>query len=90
MPLLAAGTGPAVVAQPGGACSMPGGLLVAGFGLDAAHLPIPEPTVDLVELRRVVLRAPGSSSSSALRHLGRRAVRPGGGYAVSVHRAAPD
>jgi SAM-dependent methyltransferase len=46
MPLLAAGTGPSVMSGLA-ATLVPGGLLVAGFGLDAAHLPIPEPTVDL-------------------------------------------
>ncbi len=86
MPLLAEGTGPAVVAVLA-ALLAPGGVLVAGFGLDAAHLPIPEPTVDL----------PGYDawcSAAGLRLEQRFAGWDGdpfraGGYAVSVHRLAP-
>jgi SAM-dependent methyltransferase len=86
MPLLAAGTGPSVVAHLA-ALLVPGGVLVAGFGLDALHLPIPEPTVDLPEYDAwcasagLVLEqrlatwdgAPYEDSASS-------------GYAVSIHR----
>jgi SAM-dependent methyltransferase len=86
MPLVAAGTGPAVVANLA-ALLAPGGALVAGFGLDAAHLPIPEPTVDL----------PGYDAwcTSAGLVLEQRLAawegKPydGGGYAVSIHRINP-
>jgi SAM-dependent methyltransferase len=89
MPLVAAGTGPAVVANLA-ALLVAGGVLVAGFGLDAAHLPIPEPTVDLagydawcttaglvLEQRFSTWDARPFDSSA------------GGGYAVSVHRINP-
>ncbi|HEX4429878.1 MAG TPA: class I SAM-dependent methyltransferase [Frankiaceae bacterium] len=86
MPLLAEGTGPAVAANLA-ALLVPGGVLVAGFGLDAAHLPIPEPTVDL----------PGYDGwcTAAGLVLERRlaswdgAPYEGGGYAVSIHRINP-
>ncbi len=83
MQLVAEGTGPAVVANLA-ALLAPGGLLVAGFGLDPAHLPIPEPTVDL----------PGydawcSAAGLVLeRRLGTWDGQPydESGYAVSIHR----
>jgi SAM-dependent methyltransferase len=83
MPLLAAGTGPAVVAHLvallGG-----GGVLVAGFGLDAAHLPIPEPTVDLAGYDAWCTAA---GLALEQRFSGWDGDRyDGGGYAVSVHR----
>jgi SAM-dependent methyltransferase len=83
MPLIAAGTGPRVVANLA-ALLVPGGVLVAGFGLDAAHLPIPEPTVDLAGY--------DAWCSAAGLVLDRRLAtwdgRPydGNGYAVSIHR----
>ncbi len=83
MPLLAAGTGPAVIANLA-ALLAPGGVLVAGFGLDAAHLPIPEPTVDLAGY--------DAWCSAAGLVLEQRVAAwdgepfAGGGYAVSVHR----
>jgi SAM-dependent methyltransferase len=83
MALVAAGSGPAVVANLT-ALLVPGGMLVAGFGLDAAHLPIPEPTIDL----------PGYDAWCAAaglvleERLATWKGHPydGGGYAVSVHR----
>ncbi|GAA3813457.1 hypothetical protein GCM10022226_37720 [Sphaerisporangium flaviroseum] len=45
IPLLAPGTEPAAI-HALTAALRPGGLLVTGFGLDAAHLPVP-PTIDL-------------------------------------------
>ena len=86
MPLLAAGTGPSVVSNLA-AVLVRGGLLVAGFGLDAAHLPIPEPTVDLAEYDEWCAAA-GLVLDQRLFDLGRRSFHPydGNGYAVSVHR----
>jgi SAM-dependent methyltransferase len=83
MALVAEGTGPAVVANIA-AMLAPGGLLVAGFGLDAPHLPIPAPTVDL----------PGYDAwcTAAGLVLEQRLATwdglpyGGGGYAVNVHR----
>jgi SAM-dependent methyltransferase len=83
MPLLSAGTGPTVVFNLA-AVLVPDGLLVAGFGLDAAHLPIPEPTVDLAEY--------DEWCAGAGLDLERRFANWDGdpydasGYAVSVHR----
>ncbi|MDQ0943897.1 SAM-dependent methyltransferase [Streptomyces sp. V1I1] len=54
IPLLAPGTEPTVIRQLA-ATLRPGGLLVTGTGLDAAHLPLPEAPFTL-EVRRV--RAP--------------------------------
>lgn len=85
MPLLATGTGPVVVA---GLASVlvPGGMLVAGFGLDAAHLPIPDAPVDLAGYD-------GWCAAAGLRLQARYAGWDGSaydpasdsGYAVSVH-----
>jgi SAM-dependent methyltransferase len=83
MPLLAAGTGPSVVANLA-AVLVSGGLLVAGFGLDAAHLPIPEPTVDLAEYD-----AWCAGAGLALeQRFGTWDAAPyeAAGYAVSIHR----
>jgi SAM-dependent methyltransferase len=61
----------------------PGGLLVAGFGLDAAHLPAGCPVTPLTDYDAAV---------SALTRVGRFATwqaapfDEGAGYAVSVHR----
>ncbi|MFB8030884.1 class I SAM-dependent methyltransferase [Streptomyces sp. NPDC056465] len=83
IPLLAPGTEPGVVGQLAAALR-PGGLLVTGMGLDAAHLPLPEPTVTLAEMDDWC-----DSAGLALRH--RYATwsgdpyHDGGGYAVSVH-----
>ncbi|MFF1542682.1 class I SAM-dependent methyltransferase [Streptomyces sp. NPDC058291] len=83
VPLLAPGTEPAVVRQLA-AVLRPGGLLVTGMGLDAAHLPLPEPTVTLEDFDHwcaeagLILRQRCAAWSGA-------PYRPGGGYAVSVH-----
>ncbi|MBG0817574.1 bifunctional 2-polyprenyl-6-hydroxyphenol methylase/3-demethylubiquinol 3-O-methyltransferase UbiG [Planomonospora sp. ID82291] len=66
----------------------PDGLLVAGFGLDAAHLPPASATVGLAEY--------DAWCGVAGLALERRAATwdgdpyDGGGYAVSVHRRIPD
>lgn len=85
IPLLAPGSEPAVVARLAG-CVRPAGLLVAGFGLDPAHLPLPEAPVDLRSYDRWC-------AAAGLELLERFATWSGdaycgGGYAVSVHRPA--
>ncbi|GAA1285857.1 hypothetical protein GCM10009646_87120 [Streptomyces aureus] len=84
-PLLAAGTEAAVVKRLAGALR-PGGLLVAGFGLDAAHLPVP-PGITLPEYD-------ASCTGAGLALVDRFATWDadaygGGGYAVSIHRTSP-
>ncbi|MFI9602067.1 class I SAM-dependent methyltransferase [Streptomyces sp. NPDC052043] len=81
-PLLAAGTEAAVV-QRLTAALRPGGLLVAGFGLDEAHLPVP-PGLTLAEYD-------DCCAAAGLTLVDRFATwdagpYDGGGYAVSVHR----
>ena len=83
IPLLAAGTEAEVVrrlAAPLGS----GGLLVAGFGLDAAHLPLTEPPVDLPSYDRWC----DVAGLELVQRLATWDGDPydGGGYAVSVHR----
>jgi len=83
VPLVAAGTEPAVVANLA-TLLRPGGLLVAGFGLDPAHLPVAEATVGLEDYDRWC-------SDAGLTLEQRFATwdgdpYEGGGYAVSVHR----
>ncbi|QBI54355.1 class I SAM-dependent methyltransferase [Streptomonospora litoralis] len=85
VPLLAPGTEPAAVAGPA-ALLRPGGLLVAGFGLDAAHLPLPEAPVSLADYD-------AWCADAGLVPVSRHATwdgddYTGGGYAVSVHRRA--
>jgi SAM-dependent methyltransferase len=83
VPLVAAGTEPAVVAAVAGHLR-PGGLLVAGFGLDPAHLPLDEAPFDLAsydawcDRAGLVLEARWATWD--------RAPYDGGGYAVSIHR----
>ncbi|MFE1953347.1 class I SAM-dependent methyltransferase [Streptomyces sp. NPDC059524] len=85
-PLLAPGTEATVVERLAGALR-PGGLLVAGFGLDAAHLPVP-PGITLSEYDAYC-------AASGLALVDRFATwdadpYDGGGYAVSVHtRVSP-
>lgn len=85
IPLLAEGTHARVVANLAAALS-PGGLLVAGFGLDAAHLPLAFAPVDLAGY--------DAWCTAAGLVIDRRLATwdgdgyDGGGYAVSVHRAA--
>ncbi|MFD4973036.1 class I SAM-dependent methyltransferase [Streptomyces sp. NPDC058424] len=81
-PLLAAGTEAAVVERLAAALR-PGGLLVAGFGLDQAHLPVP-PGITLSEYD-------DCCAAAGLTLVDRFATwdaapYAGGGYAVSVHR----
>ncbi|MGW2208778.1 class I SAM-dependent methyltransferase [Streptomyces sp. NPDC001781] len=82
LPLLAAGTEAGVVGRLAAALR-PGGLLVAGFGLDRAHLPVP-PGITLPEYDKCCAEA-------GLTLVDRYATweaapYTGGGYAVSVHR----
>ena len=81
-PLLATGTEAAVVRRLAAALR-PGGLLVAGFGLDEAHLPVP-PSITLTEYDDYC-------AAAGLTLVDRFATwdadpYDGGGYAVSVHR----
>ncbi|WP_046730803.1 class I SAM-dependent methyltransferase [Streptomyces humi] len=81
-PLLAAGTEAAVVGRLAAALR-PGGLLVAGFGLDQAHLPVP-PGITLPEYD-------DCCAAAGLTLVDRFATWDAdpyddGGYAVSVHR----
>lgn len=83
LPLLAPGTGARVVRHLAEVLR-PGGALVTGMGLDAAHLPLPEPTVGLTDLD-------GWCTAVGLARGERYATwdgdpYQGGGYAVSVHR----
>lgn len=83
IPLVEPGTEPTVIATLAAALR-PEGLLVAGFGLDAAHLPIPEATVTLADYD-------AWCTAAGLRQQERFATwdgdpYDGGGYAVSVHR----
>ncbi|MBA4863042.1 class I SAM-dependent methyltransferase [Streptomyces sp. PSKA54] len=85
LPLLAPGTEATVVKRLAAALR-PGGLLVAGFGLDAAHLPVP-PGITLPEYD-------ACCAAAGLALVDRFATwdadaYDGGGYAVSVHRAGP-
>ncbi|MFD4608944.1 class I SAM-dependent methyltransferase [Streptomyces sp. NPDC058440] len=82
LPLLAAGTEAAAVGRLA-AVLRPGGLLVAGFGLDEAHLPVP-PGITLAEYD-------DCCAAAGLTLVDRFATwdadpYEGGGYAVSVHR----
>ncbi|MEV7975278.1 class I SAM-dependent methyltransferase [Streptomyces sp. NPDC086519] len=81
-PLLAAGTEATVVKRLAAALR-PGGLMVAGFGLDEAHLPVP-PGITLPEYDECC-------AAAGLTLVDRFATwdaapYDGGGYAVSVHR----
>ncbi|NBM16772.1 bifunctional 2-polyprenyl-6-hydroxyphenol methylase/3-demethylubiquinol 3-O-methyltransferase UbiG [Streptomyces sp. GC420] len=82
-PLLAPGTEAAVVERLAAALR-PGGLIVAGFGLDEAHLPVP-PGITLPEYDECC-------AAAGLTLVDRFATwdadsYDGGGYAVSVHRS---
>lgn len=83
VPLLAPGTEPAVVRQLA-AVLRPGGLLVTGMGLDAAHLPLAEPTVTLTEFDHWCADA-GLTLRQRFATWSGDPYVPGGGYAVSVH-----
>ncbi|WP_338692856.1 methyltransferase domain-containing protein [Streptomyces sp. Q6] len=81
-PLLAPGT-EATVVERLAAVLAPGGLLVAGFGLDSAHLPVP-PTITLPEYDTYCAEA----GLTLVDRFATWDAAPydGGGYAVSVHR----
>ncbi|KRE53749.1 bifunctional 2-polyprenyl-6-hydroxyphenol methylase/3-demethylubiquinol 3-O-methyltransferase UbiG [Phycicoccus sp. Soil748] len=86
IPLLAPGTLLSTVERIA-AHLQPGGLLVAGFGLDAAHLPQGCPVTPLADYDR----ACEVTGLTFVRRHGawdRTAWHEGGGYAVSVHRLA--
>jgi SAM-dependent methyltransferase len=84
IPLLAPGTEARVIAGLAGALA-PGAVLVTGFGLTAAHLPLPAAPFGLAEYD-------GWCVAAGLRLAARYATWDGqpfddrGGYAVSVHR----
>ena len=83
VPLTAEGTEAAVVARLA-AHVAPGGFLVAGFGLDTAHLPRGAALVDLADYDAWCAAA----GLVAVRRLGTWEGEPfvqGGGYAVSIH-----
>ncbi|GHD91990.1 hypothetical protein GCM10010508_42950 [Streptomyces naganishii JCM 4654] len=82
IPLLAAGTEAAATGRLAAALR-PGGLLVAGFGLDEAHLPVP-PAMTLPQYDAHCAAA----GLTLVDHFATWDADPytGGGYAVSVHR----
>jgi SAM-dependent methyltransferase len=83
IPLLAAGAESGVVARLAEHLA-PGGLLVAGFGLDPAHLPLDEAPVDLPGYDRWC--ADAGLELEQRWGTWEREPWDGGGYAVSVHR----
>jgi SAM-dependent methyltransferase len=85
IPLVAPGTEPAVLRALSGYLA-PGGLLVAGFGLDAAHLPLAAAPFGLAEYDEWCAAA----GLVLERRLSTWDGMPwdGGGYAVSIHRRA--
>ncbi|WP_405962287.1 class I SAM-dependent methyltransferase [Streptomyces sp. NBC_00723] len=88
IPLLAPGTGPAVVRQLAAVLRV-GGLLVTGMGLDAEHLPLPEPTVTLTEFDHWCTQA-GLTLRQRFATWDGDPYLPDGGYAVSVHSRSTD
>jgi len=87
IPLLAPGTEAQAVARLA-AQVRPGGLLVAGFGLDAAHLPLASAPVDLAGYDGWC-DAAGLSLRDRFASWDGDEYAEGGGYAVSVHRRPP-
>lgn len=83
IPLLTPGTEPGTVLRLAAALR-PGGLLVAGFGLDRAHLPV-EPSVTVADYDAFCAAA-GLSLVDRFATWGGEKYDDGGGYAVSVHR----
>jgi SAM-dependent methyltransferase len=86
IPLLAAGTEARVVANLSAALR-PGGLLVAGFGLDPEHLPLTFAPVDL-PMYDAWCSAAGLSMDRRWSTWDGEPYVEGGGYAVSIHRRA--
>jgi SAM-dependent methyltransferase len=84
IPLLGPGTLLAAVARLA-AHLQPGGLMVAGFGLDEAHLPPGCPVTPLQDYDRACQVA-GLSFLRRYAAWDRASWRPESGYAVSVHR----
>nr|WP_232294987.1 class I SAM-dependent methyltransferase [Parafrankia sp. EUN1f] len=62
----------------------PGGLLVAGFGLDSAHLPLPQAPFGLAEYDSWCAQA-GLALERRLATWEGAPSAPGDGYAVSIH-----
>ena len=88
IPLLGSGTEAAVVARLASTLR-PGGLLVAGFGLDPAHLPLDDAPVTL-EQYDAWCSAAGLTLRARWATWEGEPLRAGGGYAVSVSVRAPD
>ena len=86
VPLLEPGTLPAV-AERLSAHVAPGGRVVCGFGLDAAHLPPGCPVTPLGEYEDAMTAA-GLRLEARYSGWDRAAYEPGGGYVVAVHRPA--
>jgi len=84
IPLLAPGTLLSTVERIA-AHLQPGGLVVAGFGLDAAHLPQGCPVTPLPDYDRAC-EVTGLSFVQRYGTWDRQAWHEGSGYAVSVHR----
>lgn len=84
IPLLAPGTLLAAMARVT-AHLQPGGLVVAGFGLDPSHLPQGCPVTPLEDYDRACEVA-GLTLTRRFSTWGRDTWRPESGYAVSVHR----
>jgi SAM-dependent methyltransferase len=84
IPLLVPGTLLAAV-QRLAAHLQPGGLLVAGFGLDESHLPQGCPVTPLQDYDGACTVA-GLTPAHRFATWGRETWRPEAGYAVSVHR----
>ena len=85
IPLLEAGTEQSVLSALAGRLH-PAGLLLAGFGLDAAHLPIPQATLSL-SMYDLICRQAGLNLVQRWSTWDRQPY-DGGGYAVSLHRRA--
>ncbi len=86
VPLLAPGTLQAAVAGLAGLLA-PDGVLVAGFGIDQAHLPPGCPVTSLTEYDEAATRA-GLVLADRVGTWDARPFRERAGYAVSVHRLA--
>lgn len=84
IPLLATGSLPRTVAALA-VLLRPAGLLVAGFGLDAAHLPAGCPGTPLEEYDEACTRS-GLVRADRFSTWDRQPFTEAGGYAVSVHR----